>query len=83
MIRVFTAIMLSEEEVANHNSPTLLTALTEEVLLDKVRKHIADNSDWRDAMDGNDVAAMSVDEINEVLCDADPGLFIHTDVADL
>lgn len=82
-MQVHSAIMLSEEDVANHNSPTLLLAASEEALLEKVRTHIADNSDWRDAMDGHDVAVLSIDDINEVLCDADPGLFVHTDVAEL
>jgi len=83
-MKVYSAIMLCEDEVANHNCPTLLLAATEDELLAAVRKHINDNSDWRDAMDGLDIQLLPIDDINELLVlSGEPSKFVFTGVTEL
>ena len=84
-MKVYSAIMLDENEVADHNCPTLLLADNESILLSKIRDWIKENSAWMDALAVNSAAVdtMSLEDINEQLCDNDPSLFVHTDCTDI
>jgi hypothetical protein len=76
-MQVYTALMLDENEVANHNCPTLLLASRAQELRDKVREHVSTH--WLDEMGvtASQVSVMGIDDINEVLCDSAPHLFVH------
>ena len=82
-MKVFSAIMLDEEQVADHNCPTLLLAFHPDALHSMVREHVKSWSNWREALGmTNDAPAeidkMSLDDMNEMLCETAPHLFIHT-----
>ncbi len=71
-MQIFIATMLDEEEVADHNAPTIIAAGSEALLLNKVREFVK-ASYWLDAMDVNraEVDTMSIDDMNEKLCSDD------------
>jgi hypothetical protein len=69
-MKVFTALMLDEDEVADHNVPTVLVAGSEGILRSKVREHIKTHGCWLEALECNkaEVDTMSFDEMDELLC---------------
>ena len=71
-MKIFIATMLCEDEVANHESPTVILGTSREGLLAKVRSFVK-ISWWRDAMDigVTDVDALSIDEMNGKLAIVD------------
>ncbi len=77
-MKVHTAIVLSENEVLDHNCPTILVAATAEELLAKVRDHVA--KFWgMTSTTPEQVMQMSIDEINEAL-EVDPDSTDYGDV---
>ncbi len=93
-MKVYSALMLDENEVADHNSPTLLVAASEAILVNLVRDHVKSHTHWLDAVNVNkaEIDTMSIDEMNAKLSGegadgedeedwegTDGTLFIHTD----
>jgi len=79
-MKVYTALMLDEEEVADHNCPTVLVAAHPGILLSKVREHVK-NTSWMHPLDVNEaeVDTMSIDEINKKLVEAEATMFIQVE----
>lgn len=84
-MKVFSAIMLDENVVADHNAPDLLLASSAETLLSKVREHVKANSHLLEMLhvDLAEVDAMSIDAMNEIYCETAPHLFIHADETEI
>lgn len=90
-MQVYSALMLDESEVADHNCPTLLVAASEAILLNKVREHVKTCSHWLEAVGVNaaEVDTMSLEDINAALSgegedgedweSSEGNLFIHTE----
>ena len=72
-MQVHSAMMLDEDEVADHNSPTLILAGSEQILLSKVREHVKTYPHWLNALRCNvaEVDTMSIDDMNERLAGGD------------
>lgn len=88
-MKVYSAIMLDADEIANHNGPTLYVSASEAILLNMVRDHVKTHKEvWLARLNVNaaEVDTMGIDEMNEALSEYNEDddnmgmeLFIHTE----
>jgi uncharacterized protein YcbX len=71
--------MLDEEEVMDHNCPTLLLAFHPDELHKKVREHVATKWAFANSYATAGLSTVSIDDIQEMLYDNAPQLSIQLD----
>jgi hypothetical protein len=82
-MKVHLAVMLDEERVAEHNCPNVILAASEQLLLSRVRVWL--KIFWLKELQlkSSEVDKLTIDELNEKLCQVAPGFFIHTSSEDV
>ena len=72
-MKVYSAIMMDENKVADHNCPDLLVAAHPGILLSLVREYVKDYPHWLEAIGVNvaEVDTMSIEDMNMRLSGGD------------